>query len=154
MREPRRPASRGSRAPASQVGLISALITGCRSASHRTLEHMDAVLVITQPLALLRLLHSLWCVEPVQTPDAAWSRSPGCVDVRCEWCASGGTAVLRPVSRRVGPVLVWGHLDELIRRLMVSYRLSQFSLLKQYQPPGDTHRRHRHTHNQNILFPS
>lgn len=34
------------------------------------------------------------------------------------------------------PVLVWGHLDELISLLMVSYRLSQFSLLKQYQPPG------------------
>ena len=35
------------------------------------------------------------------------------------------------------PVLVWGHLDELINLLMVSYRLSQFSLLKQYQPPGN-----------------
>lgn len=34
------------------------------------------------------------------------------------------------------PVLVWGHLDELISLLMVSYRLSQFSLLKQYHPPG------------------
>lgn len=57
--------------------------------------------------------------------------------VRGSGFAAGGVTVVQTVQTCWGwPVLVWGHLDELISLRMVSYRLSQFSLLKQYQPPG------------------